>query len=600
MKKTNNLLILIGVLFLLITSFGIKDQPLDEFIKNIEADQLGNNMSDMETNKISDNLYKVSIPVDFDDAAAQKSKTKVTFQSLLEEMVSRESIAKLPIPKFKNLQASSYDRRTVSYDQGWHANGDRSYFVNVEKKDNGRHEHVMLEADGPGAIVRFWSVTSNVDLLGGTLRIYIDGDSNPTFSGTLENLIGGDFFATAPLSMVLAKESDKEKRGRNLYLPIPFAKSIKVTYEKSDGKKLIEGEPAWPNDAVFYNINYRLYESSVQVESLSPKRLAAAKQLIESIQQTLLSADVAKNVRSTVKSLKGKILPQETKVLELNRFSPKGGAINQISLKLEAENLPQALRSTVLEILFDGERTVWTPVGDFFGTGYQIRPSKSWYGSVDESGVMVSQWIMPFAETSSIKLHNLGTQEVNVSLGKVTVVNWEWDERSMHFGSAWRQYTNINSKPDRDLNYVTLQGEGVYVGDALTLFDISPKWWGEGDEKIFVDDDTFPAHFGTGSEDYYGYAWCLGAPFSTPFVMQPDGSGNMSAGFTINARYRLLDGIPFSKKLRFDMELTHWEESRLNYAPTVYWYARPGVKSNIAPAPEAAKYPVALTPEDVK
>ncbi|MCG8310142.1 MAG: DUF2961 domain-containing protein [Cytophagales bacterium] len=532
--------------------------------------------------------------------ASCQPETKVTFKSLLEEMVSREAIAKLPMPAYKNLQASSYDRRTISPEEGWHANGDRSYFVSVEKKENGRYEHVMLKTNGPGAIVRFWSVTSNVDLLNGTLRFYIDDNSNPTFSGTLENLIGGDFFATAPLSMELARESDKEKRGRNLYLPIPFEKSIKVTYERQDGKKLIEGEPAWPSDAVFYNINYRLYESTVHVESLSPKRLNAAKKLIESTREELLSADVTNNVRSTVKSLNGKILPQETEVLELSTPASKGGAINQISLKIQAENLPQALRSTILEISFDGERTVWAPVGDFFGTGYQIRPSMHWYGAVDKSGVMLSRWIMPFAKTSTIKLHNLGTQEVDVKQGEVSVVNWEWNEHSMHFGAAWRQYTNINSKPDRDLNYVTLEGEGVYVGDALTLFDISPQWWGEGDEKIFVDDDTFPSHFGTGSEDYYGYAWCLGAPFSTPFVTQPDGSGNLSVGFTINARYRLLDGIPFSKKLHFDMELTHWTESRLNYAPTVYWYARPGVKSNIEPVPEAAKYQVALVPEDVK
>ena len=529
---------------------------------------------------------------------SQNGNSKVTLQSLLEEMVSRESIAKLPIPAYKNLQASSYDRRTVSRNKGWHANGDRSYFVNVETKDNGRHQHVMLEANGPGAIVRFWSVTSNIDLLNGTLRFYIDDDSSPVFSGTLENLIGGDFFASAPLSMTLAKESDKVKRGRNLYLPIPFAKSIKVTYEKPGGKKLTEGEPAWPNDAVFYNINYRLYESPVQVESITPESLEAAAGLIDSTRKKLMSAEVAGG--STVKSLVGKIIPQETKTLELNAPSSKGGALNRISMKIRAENLSQALRSTVLEISFDGERTVWAPVGDFFGTGYQIRKSKSWYGSVDENGVMLSQWIMPFAEKSIIKIHNLGDQEVNVDLGEVSMVDWEWDERSMHFGSAWHQYTNINSKPDRDLNYVTLQGQGVYVGDALTLFDISPKWWGEGDEKIFVDDDTFPTHFGTGSEDYYGYAWCLGAPFSTPFVMQPDGSGNETIGFTINARYRLLDGIPFNKKIHFDMELQHWTESRLNYAPTVYWYARPGVKSNIAPAPGAAKYPVALTLDDVK
>ncbi|TKG95600.1 DUF2961 domain-containing protein [Puteibacter caeruleilacunae] len=529
---------------------------------------------------------------------AQKN-THVTIQSLLKEMVTRESIAKLPVPAYKNLQASSYDRRTVSYDQGWHANGDRSYFVRVEEKGNGRFEHVLLDTKGPGAIVRFWSVTSNIDLLGGTLRFYIDGDSEPVFSGTLEKLIGGDYFSPEPLSITLAKESVKYKQGRNLYLPIPFSKSIKVTYEKQDGKKLTEGEAAWPNDAVFYNINYRLYEKSARVESLSPKLLVSAKELIELTNKKLLDDDVVSR-RSVVKDFKGKILPQDSKVLEFKAPSRKGGAINQVLLKVEAENLPQALRSTVLEITFDGERTVWVPVGDFFGTGYQIRSSKHWYGSVDESGLMRCSWIMPFAETCRVKISNLGNQDVNVSVGELSLIKWDWNDRSMHFGAAWHQFTNINSKPDRDLNYVTLEGEGVYVGDALTLFDISPQWWGEGDEKIFVDNDSFPSHFGTGSEDYYGYAWCMKAPFSSPFVTQPDGSGNESVGFTVNCRYRLLDGIPFSKKLHFDMELMHWQKSRLNYAPTVYWYARPGISCNIDPSPEAAKYPVALTPDDVK
>ncbi len=562
MKNKNILLICLGVLFLLFTSCETKNQSLDEI--------------------------------------SQKGKSKITIQSLLEEMVTRESIAKLPMPIYKNLQASSYDRRTVSREQGWHANGDRSYFVDVEEKEDGRFEHVMMNVKGSGAIVRWWSVTSNLDLLGGTLRIYMDGDKRPSFSGTLEHLIGGDFFTTAPLSMELASGSDKEKRGRNLYLPIPFAKSIKVTYERKDGKKLVEGVPAWPNDAVFYNINYRLYESTVDVESLTPERLEAAEGLIGLTRQKLLAATESENGRSTVNSFKGKLLPQKVKEFKLRRTSGKGGAIKKVLIKIEAENLPQALRSTVLEISFDGDRTVWAPVGDFFGTGYQIRPSKNWYSTVDESGLMVCRWIMPFAESATIKLHNLGGQEVNIALGEVSVVDWEWDERSMHFCSAWQQYTNINSKPDRDLNYISLEGEGVYVGDALTLFDISPKWWGEGDEKISVDSDTFPSHFGTGSEDYYGYAWCLGAPFSTPFVMQPDGSGNETVGYTINARYRLLDGIPFKSKFHFDMELQHWTESRLNYAPTVYWYARPGVKSNIEPAPESAKYPVALNPEGVK
>lgn len=39
-------------------------------------------------------------------------------------------------------------------------------------------------------------------------------------------------------------------------------------------------------------------------------------------------------------------------------------------------------------------------------------------------------------------------------------------------------------------------------------------WWGEGDEKFFVDGERFPSTFGTGSEDYIGYAWAAEPPFA--------------------------------------------------------------------------------------
>ena len=46
------------------------------------------------------------------------------------------------------------------------------------------------------------------------------------------------------------------------------------------------------------------------------------------------------------------------------------------------------------------------------------------------------------------------------------------------------------------------------------------------------------------------------------------------------------------------MELQHWTESRLNYAPTVYWYAYPGVKTNITPTPESTKAKIPLEKSD--
>lgn len=40
------------------------------------------------------------------------------------------------------------------------------------------------------------------------------------------------------------------------------------------------------------------------------------------------------------------------------------GAVRRLDVKLHAGDFDQALRSTVLRISFDGNETVWVPVGD--------------------------------------------------------------------------------------------------------------------------------------------------------------------------------------------------------------------------------------------
>jgi len=79
-----------------------------------------------------------------------------------------------------------------------------------------------------------------------------------------------------------------------------------------------------------------------------------------------------------------------------------------------------------------------------------------------------------------------------------------WNKSSMYFGTSWHEYHHLNSwLPEEkqmdswhfDVNYVTLEGQGLYVGDALTVFNTADAWWGEGDEKIFVDDDIFPRNY---------------------------------------------------------------------------------------------------------
>ena len=68
-------------------------------------------------------------------------------------------------------------------------------------------------------------------------------------------------------------------------------------------------------------------------------------------------------------------------------------------------------------------------------------------------------------------------------------------------------------------------------------------WWGEGDEKFFVDGEKFPSTFGTGSEDYFGYAWCDPHLFQRPYHAQT--MTQMNKGHQSVLRWHITDNVPF-------------------------------------------------------
>jgi hypothetical protein len=202
---------------------------------------------------------------------------------------------------------------------------------------------------------------------------------------------------------------------------------------------------------------------------------------------------------------------------------------------------------------------------------------------------------MPYQKSASITVLNLGQSPVSAGCD-VRVGPWTWDARSMHFRAAWRQERDIPTRPYKDWNYVTVTGKGVYMGDTLAVFNPVNTWWGEGDEKIWVDGESFPSHFGTGTEDYYGYSYGNPTLFQGPFCCQPHVDGPGNAGHTTNTRTRILDAIPFEKSIKVDMEIWHWKDVKVNYAVTSYWYALPGATSNRAPQPEEAAAPIPHLP----
>jgi hypothetical protein len=192
------------------------------------------------------------------------------------------------------------------------------------------------------------------------------------------------------------------------------------------------------------------------------------------------------------------------------------------------------------------------------------------------------RWLMPFAQSTELWFENLGDHATTVSM-KLRQSHWTWDERSMHFHARWRGEHDLKTRPMIDWNHLTIEGQGVFVGDALSIGNPTTQWWGEGDEKFYVDGEKFPSHFGTGTEDYYGYAWSSPELFQHPLHNQTRCDGPNVFGWTSVNRFRALDAIPFTKSLRFDMEVWHWKECEIERAATVYYYARPGAKDN---APE--------------
>ncbi|HKK45442.1 MAG TPA: glycoside hydrolase family 172 protein, partial [Balneolaceae bacterium] len=515
-------------------------------------------------------------------SAQNTSADSVSFRSLLEEMVNREALARYPHPYYTTRQFSSYDRNSTKPRlKSWFANWDRSQFIRVEKHSHHK-EYVMMDTDGPGAIVRFWMTFAGKGAGQGTLRVYFDGEQKPTIKGKAVNILSGGALVGKPLSSSVSPKTKYKHRGHDLYLPLPYSKHCKVTYQSNN----IEDRGAKSGgEAVYYNIGYRDYEPGTKVKTFSTAQIDENKQLLRRVQEKLLY----RNKDYELKQLKiqsgsfERAIPAGDSI----QYSIEGpAAIRRISMKLDAKDPNQALRSTILKISFDGQQTVWAPVGDFFGTGYQYRKSDTWYTTVTSCGLLRAYWIMPFQTKAKITIKNLGNQRVNLSEGQVAYSDWQWDTSSMHFGASWHQYSDLNTGGQKnmeakgnpfDVNYTTLKGKGVYVGDALTLFNTSYAWWGEGDEKIYIDGEDFPSHFGTGSEDYYGYAWARPESFiNHPFISQPDGSGDITPGYTINLRFRSLDAIPFQQKLKFDMGLWHWAGTTIDYAPTTFYYLKPG------------------------
>lgn len=522
-------------------------------------------------------------------------KQPISLPALLQTLSEQDHLSYYPRPAYRLKQASSYDRRSIlPGTQDWFANEDYTRFIRLDTSLH-RPEYVMLESEGPGAVVRWWMTFAGEGARNGVLRIYIDYDTIPVIQDNVLHFMAGQGKVPYPLAAKVAPQSDTLHHGYNLYWPLLFAKHLKITLEN----RSITERNGRMIPSIYYNINYRLYEPGVKVISYQVGDLERWKSMLEGAAQLMLFPE---NTAAEINNIMTTVHPGDTYTYRITGTK----AISSLWIKPEVVK-PPILRQLVIGFTFDQEKEVWCPVGDFFGTGYQLSPYQTLYSQVDSSGRLSFNRLLPFRDSAILKIQNLSDEPVTLE-GQVKLQDYQWTDRSMYFGVNWQLYHRqpafaiLNPQPKDqgfDFQVTQLAGKGVYLGDVMTLFNTEDAWWGEGDEKIWVDGDTFPSHFGTGTEDYYGYAWARPEEFSHPLMAQPSGKGNFHPGMTVNVRHRWLDGIPFNTSLKVDLECLHWVATPLDVSLTAFYYRWPGASMLLRSDILDVKKPLALVKEDI-
>lgn len=227
-------------------------------------------------------------------------------------------------------------------------------------------------------------------------------------------------------------------------------------------------------------------------------------------------------------------------------------------------------RALMLRAYWDGaeEPAIEVPFGDFFCNGWpEFAQVNSIPIAANPFGGFNSYWPMPFRSGARLTVENLSSVTTRVYFQVTYEVGEEHAEEG-YFHAQWRRSNPLEKLVPHTI-IEGIEGQGQYVGTYLAWGVHGSGWWGEGEVKFYLDDDTdFPTINGTGTEDYFGGAWNFDIPgkgyteFSTPYlgmpqVLRPDGQYVVEQRFGMY-RWHILDPIHFSERLRVDIQALGW------------------------------------------
>ena len=263
----------------------------------------------------------------------------------------------------------------------------------------------------------------------------------------------------------------------------------------------------------------------------------------------------------------------------------------------------------LLCIYWDGREKpdVEVPVGDFFASCFGKRMEVISVPVIVEDGDSYNCfWHMPFRKSARIEIVNQSKKPIRKLYNNVDWVKKKsLPENTMYFCAQYRQeYPAENGK---DYLVLDAEGKGYYVGTVYSVRTRSPSWFGEGDEKIYIDGEAKPSIRGTGTEDYFLSAWGLklnSTPyFGVPYLNQPE---RIVGQMTCSYRWHVHDPLVFNTGIRVTFETfgwmspdenkehrAHsWNEREDDFTSVAFWYQmEPTKKFTQTPSADERKLP---------
>ena len=293
------------------------------------------------------------------------------------------------------------------------------------------------------------------------------------------------------------------------------------------------------------------------------------------------------------------------------------GVIRHIWVTLDAK----LYRDIIIRVYWDNQDfpSIESPIGDFFCCSWNKRQNILGHPiNVNPSGGMNMFFPMPFKKHAKITIENDSVNDLPHFFYTINYTLENVPEDALYFHANWKRM-NPTEYQKEYIIIDNIKGCGQYVGTFVSWQQNSSGWWGEGEIKMFIDDDKpqevhagsvlkinnssavgcstsnvddkgvnddlaeyqgYPTICGTGTEDYFGGAWCFDDSFSAPyfgFLEVEKKTGDVGARMTMY-RFHVHDPVYFKKSFDVTMQALGWRsEGRFlplqdDIASVAYWY----------------------------